>query len=59
MLLRLPARVREDLRRAARESRRSLTAEVIHRLEQSIKADARRARRRQSDHQQRGEGARD
>jgi len=47
MLLRLPARLREDLRRAARESRRSLTAEVVHRLAQSIKADARRARRRQ------------
>ena len=55
MLLRLPARVRENLRRAARESRRSLTAEVIHRLEQSIKADARRERRRHADHHRRGE----
>ncbi len=54
MLLRLPARLREDLRRGARESRRSLTAEVVHRLEQSIKADARRARRRHPDHHQRG-----
>jgi len=48
MLLRLPARLREDLRRVARESRRSVTAEVVHRLGQSIKADARRERRRQT-----------
>ncbi len=46
MLLRLPARLREELRRAARESRRSVTAEVVHRLEQTVRADERRERRR-------------
>ena len=54
MLLRMPARLREDLRRAARESRRSVTAEIVHRLDQSIRADERRARRRQADHEREG-----
>jgi len=46
ILLRLPARLREELRRAARESRRSVTAETVHRLEQTFRVDARRERRR-------------
>ncbi len=46
VLIRMPARLREELRRAARESRRSVTAETVHRLEQTFRADERRERRR-------------
>ncbi len=55
MLLRMPASLREDLRRVARESRRSVTAEIVHRLEHSIRADALRERRRQAVDRQREE----
>ena len=54
MLLRMPAALRVALGEAAQRSRRSVTAEIVHRLEQSIKADERRARRRQADHERGG-----
>ncbi len=46
MLLRMPAALRVALGEAAQRSRRSVTAEIVHRLEHSIRADERRERRR-------------
>ena len=48
VLLRMPARLRDDLRQVARENRRSLTAELVHRLEESRRIDRRRDRQRQA-----------
>ena len=48
VLIRMPARLRDDLRRVARENRRSLTAELVHRLEDSRRIDRRRERQRQA-----------
>jgi hypothetical protein len=48
VLLRMPARLRDDLRQVARENRRSLTAELVHRLEESRRIDRRRERQRQT-----------
>jgi len=45
--LRLPPALREALRRAARQNGRSMTAEIVHRLGRSIRADEERERRRQ------------
>jgi hypothetical protein len=49
--LRLPAKLREALRAAARRNGHSVTAEIVRRLERSIRADERREqlRRQQSD----------
>jgi hypothetical protein len=49
ILLRLPADLRERLRLAARDNQRSMTAEVVYRLQQSIRADDRRDRRRKGE----------
>ena len=54
MLLRMPATLRVALGEAAQRSRRSVTAEIVHRLEHSIRADERRERRRQADHERGG-----
>jgi hypothetical protein len=48
VLLRMSARLRDDLRQVARENRRSLTAELVHRLEESRRIDRRRERQRQA-----------
>ena len=44
--LRLSAELREALRNAARRNGRSVTAEIVRRLEQSVRADERKERRR-------------
>jgi Arc-like DNA binding domain len=49
MSLRLPVELRDALQRSAHEHRRSLTAEIIRRLERSVRADERRRRRSERD----------
>ena len=37
---RIPTKLKEEIEKAAQESERSITAEIVHRLEESFKHDA-------------------
>lgn len=45
LLLRLPESLRDALKRWAATNRRSVTAEIVYRLERSVRADERKASR--------------
>lgn len=40
--LRLPRELKAELERLAKENRRSLNSEIVHRLEQSVRVDQRK-----------------
>lgn len=45
LLLRLPESLRDALKKWASANRRSVTAEIVYRLERSVRADERKAQR--------------